>query len=55
MKVAENNPNLVLVTDWTYLTSEEYHKVARDSGYNVLYVHLLSLLGDTDLRKSKKN
>lgn len=48
MKVAEDNPNLVLVTDWTYLTSGEYRQVALDSGYNVLYVHLLSLFGDTD-------
>lgn len=38
LQVAENNPKLVLATDWTYLTAEEYHNVAVESGYNILYV-----------------
>lgn len=50
MKVAEDDPSLVLVTDWTYLTSEEYNQVALDSGYNILYVNFSpsSLLVDVD-------
>lgn len=45
MKVAEDDPSLVLVTDWTYLTSEEYHQVALDSGYNIFCVDGLIVNG----------
>ncbi|KAL4803270.1 laccase-1 [Aspergillus unguis] len=45
IQAAENNPELILVTDWTYLTSEEYHKVTVESGYNVFCVDNLLING----------
>ncbi|KAL3456072.1 laccase-1 [Aspergillus heterothallicus] len=45
LKAAEDNPNLMLVTDWTYLTAEEYHKVEVDSGFNVFCVDNLLING----------
>ncbi|KAL4884004.1 laccase-1 [Aspergillus karnatakaensis] len=45
MQEAENDPHLILVTDWTYLTAEEYHRVAVDSGFNFFCVDNLLING----------
>ncbi|KAL4954012.1 laccase-1 [Aspergillus filifer] len=45
LKRAENNPALVLVTDWTYLTAEEYHNVEIESGFNIFCVDNLLING----------
>ncbi|KAL2811789.1 laccase-1 [Aspergillus granulosus] len=45
LKAAEDNPNLMLVTDWTYLTSEEYHNVAVETGLNLFCVDNLLVNG----------
>ncbi|KAL5339745.1 laccase-1 [Aspergillus crustosus] len=42
---AENDPNLILVTDWTHLTAEEYHAVAVESGFNIFCVDNLLING----------
>lgn len=31
MQNAEKNPQLVMLSDWDHLTSNEYHKVMEDS------------------------
>ncbi|KAL2871382.1 multicopper oxidase [Aspergillus lucknowensis] len=43
--MAENNPNLILVTDWTYLTADDYHQVEVESGFNVFCVDSLLING----------
>ncbi|KAL4905280.1 laccase-1 [Aspergillus multicolor] len=45
LKFAEDHPNLMLATDWTYLTSEEYHNVEIESGYNFFCVDSLLING----------
>ncbi|KAL4872119.1 laccase-1 [Aspergillus spectabilis] len=45
LHAAENDPNLILVTDWTYITAEEYHDVAVESGFNVFCVDNLLING----------
>ncbi|KAL2844715.1 laccase-1 [Aspergillus pseudodeflectus] len=45
LKAAEDNPNLILVTDWTYLTSAEYHKVEIETGLNIFCVDNLLING----------
>ncbi|KAL3477245.1 laccase-1 [Aspergillus californicus] len=45
LKQAEDDPNLILVTDWTYLTAEEYHNVELESGFNVFCVDNLLING----------
>ncbi|KAI9375833.1 laccase-1 [Aspergillus egyptiacus] len=45
MRRAEDDPNLILVTDWTYLTAEEYHKVAVESRFNIFCVDNLLING----------
>ncbi|KAL4927515.1 multicopper oxidase [Aspergillus undulatus] len=45
IQAAEDDPKLVLVTDWTYLTSEEYHNVEIESGYNIFCIDNLLING----------
>ncbi|KAL2828159.1 laccase-1 [Aspergillus cavernicola] len=45
LKIAEDNPNLILATDWTYLTAEEYHNVEIESGFNIFCVDNLLING----------
>ncbi|KAL4976455.1 multicopper oxidase-domain-containing protein [Aspergillus desertorum] len=43
IRYAENNPYLMLATDWTY--SAEYHNIEIDSGYNIFCVDSLLING----------
>lgn len=36
MEQAEKDPQLVILSDWDHLTSEQYQKVQEDSRLNVL-------------------
>ncbi|KAL4818332.1 laccase-1 [Aspergillus spinulosporus] len=45
IQYAENNPYLMLATDWIYLTSAEYHKIEIESGYNIFCVDSLLING----------
>lgn len=36
MKLAEQNANLVVVSDWDHLTSDAYMQAMKESGYDIL-------------------
>ncbi|KAL4776035.1 laccase-1 [Aspergillus nidulans var. acristatus] len=45
IQYAEDNPYLMLATDWVYLTSAEYHNIEIESGYNIFCVDSLLING----------
>lgn len=36
MRLAENNANLVVLSDWNHLTSDAYMQAVSESGYDIL-------------------
>lgn len=37
MQKAESDPKLVILSDWSHYTSEEYQKIMEESGVDLLY------------------
>lgn len=42
MREAEQNPILVVLSDWDHLTGPEYMQAMEDTGYDILYVQTIN-------------
>jgi hypothetical protein len=54
MRRAEEDPNLVILSDWSHYTSEEYQTIMEESGVDLLYEphRFCRLRRDTDINPS---